>query len=79
MKQKTWIQRGSEWFMVSTVRLPTDHGYDGKPLWYETMVFQTPGEWQDPTSYADLDCTRYTTEQEAWAGHQKTCQEWQPE
>lgn len=47
---------------VSTVRLSADHGFGGKPLWYETMVFPMD-------SWGDLDCQRYETEEEARAGH----------
>jgi len=48
---------------VSTVRLPINHKWgDGPDLWYETMVFPK-------NSYLDLACERYTTEEEAQAGH----------
>lgn len=47
---------------VSTVRLSVDHGWGGKPLWYETMVFPMD-------SWGDLDCERYETEEEARIGH----------
>lgn len=47
---------------VSTVHLVLDHrhGDDGPPLIFETMVFE--GEH-------DQDCWRYSTEEEARAGH----------
>jgi hypothetical protein len=49
---------------VSTVRLPFDHQFaGGPPLWYETMVFPK-------NSYWDLAMDRYTTEDEARAGHE---------
>jgi hypothetical protein len=53
---------------VSTVRLTIDHGFDGVPKWYETMVF--PAKDGKIIDYGDLFCERYTTEEEATAGHQ---------
>jgi hypothetical protein len=49
---------------VSTVFLKIDHrfGNEGPPVLYETMVFQ--GE-----SFDDLDCERYSTKEQAIAGH----------
>lgn len=58
-------------FWVSTIRLSIDHGssFGRPPLWYETMVFrQKDGE---VTSWSDLYCNRYTTEDEARAGHNR--------
>jgi len=52
---------------VSSVRLSVDYGWDGKPLWYETMVFRD-GDW------SDLACERYETEDEARAGHTAMCE-----
>ena len=54
-------------FQISTVKLPIDHGYGGKPLWYETMIFKE-GDW------SDLYCDRYETKEEAVAGHEKAFQ-----
>lgn len=46
---------------VSTVHLVLDHGFgDGPPLIFETMVFG--GDH-------DQDCWRYSTEEQAQAGH----------
>ena len=48
---------------VSTVFLELDHGFDGPPLWYETMCFPERG---------DIACDgfgRYTTQEEAEKGH----------
>ncbi len=56
--------------VVSTVRLPIDHGWGGTPLWYETMVF--PNE----DDYGDLDCDRYTTREQAEAGHRAMVEKW---
>lgn len=44
-------------YLVSTVFLPTDHGFGGEPMWFETMVFR--GGWED------LYCRRYATVSEA--------------
>ena len=49
-------------YRVSTVELPSDHGFGGTPLWFETMIF--PME-----NYIEEYCERYTTEEEAIAGH----------
>lgn len=50
-------------FFISTVFLGIDHGFGGKPLWFETMIFHE--------SYSDLYCDRYETWDEAVAGHKK--------
>lgn len=49
--------------VVSTVFLGLDHGYDGVPKWFETMVFNHPSgnDWT----------TRYTTYDEAVEGHER--------
>ncbi len=53
---------------VSTVFLGLDHQYgDGPPLLFETMVFPKD-------SYSDLYCERYSTYDEAEAGHAKAVQ-----
>lgn len=51
--------------MVSTVWIGLDHSPfgSGPPLTWETMVFPE-GTWDD------LYCQRYTTEEQAWEGHQ---------
>lgn len=55
---------------VSTVWLGLDHQFgDGPPLIFETMVF--PAE-----SSMDLDCERYSTEEEAKAGHSAMVEKW---
>lgn len=49
---------------VSTVFLGLDHQYgEGPPLVFETMVFEG--------SFSDLLCWRYSTWDEAEAGHQR--------
>jgi len=55
---------------VSTVFLCIDHSYgDSKPLLFETMVFPK-------SSYYDLDMERYSTEDEARAGHKEMVRKW---
>ena len=52
---------------VSTISLPFDHGWDGPPLWYETMIFAAKDD--KATDYTDLYCERYSTEDEAVCTH----------
>jgi hypothetical protein len=55
---------------VSTVYLGLDHSFDGPaPLIFETMVFPLVG-------YGDLDCRRYSTEEQAKAGHAEMVEKW---
>jgi hypothetical protein len=60
-------------YRISTVWLGYDHGFGGRPLIFETMVFDfsQPGmeKWKD------LDCRRYETEEEAIEGHQEVVEE----
>lgn len=54
-------------YLISTVWLGLDHSFGyGPPLIFETMVFKG-GE-------SDLDCERYSTEEEALAGHAAICE-----
>ena len=54
---------------ISTVWLGLDHSYDGrKPLLFETMIFA------DDEIGGDIYMDRYTTWEEAEAGHQKAIQ-----
>lgn len=55
---------------VSTVWLGLNHNYfkKGRPLIFETMVFA--GSW------TDLDCWRYSTEEEALRGHKTLVKKW---
>lgn len=57
---------------ISTVWLGLDHNYmhDGPPLIFETMVFPSEGD------FGELDCERYSTEQEALAGHAALVEKW---
>lgn len=62
-------------FRVSTVWIGVDHNYgDGDPLIFETMVF--PPDEGTMKSWRDLDCERYSTEEEALAGHEAMCAKW---
>ncbi len=47
---------------VSTIFLVLDHGWDGTPALYETMVFGGPH---------DTTCRRYPTKEAALAGHDR--------
>jgi hypothetical protein len=59
---------------VSTVWIGLDHNYfGGRPLIFETMVFAIKdGKWD----MSDLDCERYSTEEEALKGHEAMCRKW---
>lgn len=58
---------GDKW--ISTVWLGRNHRFaDGPPLIFETMVFQL-GEDGKVSSWCELDADRYSTEEEALAGH----------
>lgn len=55
-------------FDISTVFLGLNHGYgDGPPLLYETMVFRLDGDGE--RSMSEDTMRRYTTRDEAVAGH----------
>lgn len=56
---------------VSTVWLGLNHrwGDDGPPLIFETMVFGLGG-------FRDLDCDRYSTKEQALAGHEVMVRKW---
>lgn len=62
-------------YLVSTVWLGNDHNYDedGAPLIFETMVFYPSGQGGDGS---DLDCLRWSTEEEARAGHARMMAKW---
>lgn len=50
-------------FKISTVFLLIDHGYNGVPLWFETMIFSR-------SFSGDEYQTRYSTLEEAKEGHE---------
>jgi len=55
---------------VSTVWLGIDHGWGrGPPVIFETMIFESGGWYHS-------DCVRYSTEEEAIAGHDSMVQRW---
>lgn len=56
-------------YWVSTVWLGMDHGFGTRLLIFETMVFN------NETDESDLACERYTTEEEALAGHERMVEE----
>lgn len=49
-------------YYISTTFLGIDHGCQGIPLWFETMIFEN-GSW------SELYMARYSTPQEAREGH----------
>ena len=62
IQKKDFLADGTE---ISTVFLGIDHQYgDGPPLVFETMVFASAD------SGIEQDCRRYTTRDEAMAGHE---------
>lgn len=64
IKQEEIYYKG-KYLYVSTVDLGLDHSFMSDiPLYYETMIFQEP-------SRKDVYQFRYSTEEEARAGHQK--------
>lgn len=68
-KVKSTNLPGGKW--VSTVWLGMDHAFgSGAPLIFETMVF--PSE----SDFTDLDCRRYSTEEEAVTGHDEMVDKW---
>lgn len=56
--------------LVSTVKLPINHGTEDEPLWYETMLFPVD-EYDEVTDWMERDMARYATEEEAIEGHNK--------
>ena len=59
---------------ISTVWLGLDHSFGGgPPLIFETMVFPKRGEW------GELDSDRYSTEEQARAGHERMVAKWTAE
>lgn len=57
-------------YWVSTVWLPIDHAwFGGSPLRFESMVFKG-------TDMGELDMARYSTEEQALAGHAELVAKW---
>jgi hypothetical protein len=66
--KQTLLKNGK---FVSTVWLGMNHNWgEGPPLIFETMAFACRGV------YAELECARYSTEEEALAGHEKMVHRW---
>ncbi len=63
VKQEDIAFKGNKYF-VSTIDLGLDHGFDGYPLYFETMIFPT-GEW------GDMYCDRYANRETALQKHVK--------
>jgi hypothetical protein len=67
--------------MVSTVFLGIDHSPSGRPQFFETMVFNKDGTnekvfGRKRVVYESLDEARYTTWDEAVAGHATMVERW---
>ncbi len=58
---------------ISTVWLGLDHSFgdQGPPLIFETMVFESE------ESLGDLECERYSTLEQAVAGHNAMVKKWE--
>lgn len=87
-KRVAQTQVGPYW--ISTVWLGLDHGFDGKKrIIFETMVFDRPEDdnWvalnkvMDPSysEFAEIECQRYSTEEEALAGHAEIVEKYRKE
>lgn len=64
---KTELPNGK---VISTVFLGLNHRFgDGPPLIFESMVFKAG-------SYTEVDMDRYTTEEQAKAGHEALVAKW---
>lgn len=57
-------------YWVSTVWLGLDHGYEGRKLIFETLVFPPDG------LMVEVDGNRYSTEAEARTGHARLVKAW---
>lgn len=64
---KRTVLKNKRW--VSTIWLGLDHGYDGRKLIFETMVF-------NKGSMIEIDADRYATEAEALKGHARLVRKW---
>ena len=63
-------------YLVSTVWLGLNYNYfNDPPLIFETMIFLDTGDDSfEGISGHDLYMDRYSTEEEAFAGHEKACE-----
>jgi hypothetical protein len=62
--------------LVSTIYLGIDHGFGGRPLWYETMVFLMDTNGEKVVDWGELDSNRYETESDAVQGHADMVMKW---
>ena len=70
------VQENAGPYVVSTVFLIIDHGYDdGPPVLYETMVFPTNPDGT-LSSLNEFDSRRYRTRAEAIEGHKAMVEKW---
>lgn len=68
--RQTYVGYGQGKKFVSTVWLGLDHNFaGGPPLIFESMVFH---KW----TRDELDCRRYSTKAEAFAGHADLVRHW---
>lgn len=73
--RRVGLTEGDEW-TVSTVFLGMDHRFDdGPPLLFETMVFSTKN-WRKGRGLSEHDMDRYSTWDEAEAGHARMVEKW---
>lgn len=65
-------------YWVSTVWIGLDHRFDGEgaPLIFETMVFSSTGGGEGVDDWGEKDMERYSTEEEAIAGHAAMVEKW---
>ncbi len=69
-EQRIALDRVGPWRISTVWLLGINHQFgDGPPLYYETMVFR--GDEME-----DLDMERYTTREEAYAGHDRMVAKW---
>lgn len=65
-----------ETVLISTIRLIINHGWDGRPLFYETMVFTMDEAGAKVVDWLERDSNRYETEQQAVDGHSDMVTKW---
>ena len=64
-------------YWISTVWLGLDYGFGDDPkLIFETMVFPFNNTRDKVTDWGELDMDRYSTEEEAIAGHKAMVEKW---
>ena len=64
-------------YWISTVWLGLDHSFGNSPKQiFETMVFPYNSSSDKVTDWGELDMDRYSTEDEAIAGHKAMVEKW---